>query len=367
MLDPMRLAPLQQYFRSRLRKRTSWLVVMVFALVFTALQLMVVPASLQSHPPGVLVNALLMPFLVSFCYGFLTPLPWRWSGDDRSRPSLPRGVVQALLFNAAVILVLVTFSWFMVRDASLKAEALGLAKGTKPTFASLLATNMLGGVPLMTIIGAIISFAGITEEEKAAAEARLEEAQWVLLRGQLSPHVLFNSLNGLAELVRQDPLAAEQAILDLAELYRALLRHGDRPKAPLGDERALVQRFLAVEGLRLGARLRARWDWDEALDGVEVPPFLLQPLVENALKHGIAPHPEGGDLAISLQREGRGLRLRVENTGRGLGLVPGTGVGLCNLEARLRLACGPTAAFHLRSEGARTVATVDLPNLELPR
>jgi LytS/YehU family sensor histidine kinase len=100
---------------------------------------------------------------------------------------------------------------------------------------------------------------------------------------------------------------------------------------------------------------------------VEAPPFLLQPLVENALKHGIAPHPEGGDLRIALQREGKGLRLRVENTGRGLGLVPGSGVGLCNLEARLRLACGPAAAFHLRTEGGRTVATVDLPDLELPR
>jgi LytS/YehU family sensor histidine kinase len=171
----------------------------------------------------------------------------------------------------------------------------------------------------------------------------------------------------LAELVRQDPVAAEQAILDLAELYRALLRHGDRPKAPLGEERALVQRFLAVEGLRLGDRLRVRWDWDEALDGVEAPPFLLQPLVENALKHGIAPHPEGGDLAISLRREGQGLHLRVENTGRGLGLVPGDGVGLRNLEARLRLACGPTAAFRLRTEGTRTVASVDLPKLDLPR
>jgi two-component system sensor histidine kinase AlgZ len=272
-----------------------------------------------------------------------------------------------VLFNALVVVALVALSWFMVKDAGLKAEALGLVKGTKPTFLRALAVNLLGGVPLMTIIGAIISFAVITEEEKAATEARLEEAQWVLLRGQLSPHVLFNSLNGLAELVRQDPLAAEQALLDLAELYRALLRHGDRPKAPLGDERALVARFLAVEAVRMGPRLRVSWAWDEGLDGALVPPFLLQPLVENALKHGLAPESGGGHLIISLQPEGEGLRLRVVNTGRPLGLVPGQGIGLQNLEARLRLAYGSGAAFHLRSEGPSTVAEVLLARLETKR
>jgi len=367
MLEAMRLVPLQQHFRLRLRRRTPWVVVLLFALLFSGLQFVLVPADVQLRHPGALANALLMPFLISFSYGFLAPLPWRWSGDDRSRAPFWRGMIQALLFNALLITLLVVLSWFLVRNASLKAEALGLAKGAKATFWTVWAVNMLGGIPMMTIIGAIISFAVITEEEKVAVETKLEEAQWVLLRGQLSPHVLFNSLNGLAELVRQDPVAAEQAILDLSELYRALLRHGDRAAAPLGDERALVQRFLAVEGLRLGVRLRVQWEWDERLDPVETPPFLLQPLVENALKHGIAPQPEGGTLEISLRRHNGGLILRVSNSGRPLGLVPGAGVGLSNLEARLRLAYGSTASLHLRSEGPRTVASVSLPNLEMRR
>jgi hypothetical protein len=367
MLEGMRLKPLQQHFWSRLRRRTPWVIVLIFTALFTVLQFVVVPVSAQLHQPGALVNSLLMPFLVSFAYGFLSPLPWRWSGDDRSRATFGRGLIQALCFNAVIILVLVALSWFLVRNASLKGEALGLARGAKASFGAVLGLNFLVGLPMMTILGSIISFAVITEEEKAAAEAQLEEAQWVLLRGQLSPHVLFNALNGLAELVRQDPLAAEQAILDLSDLYRALLCHGDRPKAPLGEERSLVRSFLAVEGLRLGARLRVSWDWDEGLNGVETPPFLLQPLVENALKHGIAPHPAGGELAINLRREGEGLRLRVANTGRGLGLVPGPGVGVRNLEARLNLAYGAAATFHLRSEGAATVAEVILERLETRR
>jgi len=367
MLEAMRIGALQQHFRARLRKRTPWIIVLVFAALFTVLQFVMVPAGVQMRHPGALANALLMPFLISFSYGFLAPLPWRWSGDDRSRPAFGRGLLQALAFNALVITALVTISWFLVRNASLKAEALGLAQGHKVSFQAVLGLNLLVGGPMMTILGAIISFSVISEEEKAAAEARLEEAQWVLLRGQLSPHVLFNSLNGLAELVRQDPVAAEQGILDLSELYRALLRHGDRAKAPLAEERALVQRFLAVEGLRLGGRLRVLWDWDARLDSAEAPPFLIQPLVENALKHGIAPHPEGGTLEISLRRHNGGLVLRVSNTGRGLGLVPGAGVGLSNLEARLRLAYGAGATLHLRSEGPRTVATVELPSLEMRR
>jgi len=361
------MGPLQQHFRARLRRRTPWVVVLVFTVIFTAIQFLMQPNLLQTQQMGILANALLMPFLVSFAYGFLTPLPWRWSGDDRLRAPFWRGLAQAVAFNGVVILCLVTISWFLVRNANVKAEALGLANGAKATFGSALAMNIFVGLPMMTIIGAIIAFAVITEEEKAAVETKLEEAQWVLLRGQLSPHVLFNSLNGLAELVRVDAVAAEQAILDLSELYRALLRHGDRAKAPLGDERALVQRFLAVEGLRLGHRLRVRWEWEASLESVETPPFLLQPLVENALKHGIAPHPAGGELLIGLHREGTGLRLWVANTGRALGLVPGQGVGLGNLEARLKLAYGAGASFHLRSEGEMTVAEVRLERRETRR
>ncbi|WP_285574232.1 sensor histidine kinase [Geothrix limicola] len=362
----MRLAPLQQHFHARLRRRVPWIVVLVFAVVFTGFQFLLVPAN-QLRQSGALLNTLVMPFVISFCYGFLSPLPWRWSGDDRARAPFWRGLAQALLFNTLIILLLVSVSWLMVRNASLKAEALGLGQGAKVTFKTVLSMNLLGGVPIMSIVGAIIAFSVITEEEKLAAEAKLEEAQWVLLRGQLSPHVLFNSLNGLAELVRQDPEAAEQALLDLSELYRALLRHGDRPTAPLGDERALVQRFLAVEGLRMGERLKVSWGWDSGLDAVEAPPFLLQPLVENALKHGIAPHPAGGEMTIKLLRDKAGLRLQVVNTGRGLGLVPGQGVGLRNLEARLKLAYGSGASFHLRSEGATTVAEVALEGLETRR
>ena len=361
----MRLEPLGRHFRLRLQSRMAWIIVLCFAGLFSIVELVFAP--IRPHPAAALVNALLMPLLISFTYGFLSPLPWRWTGDDRSRAPFLRGTAQALLFNALTASALACLGWWLVQHTSLKDELLDRNTGIRMTFPRFLALQVFIPSPLMTIVGAIISFGETTAEEKKVAEARLEEAQWVLLRGQLSPHVLFNSLNGLAELVRQDPEAAEQAILDLSELYRALLRHGDRMKAPLADERRLVQRYLAVETLRLGTRLRVTWDWDDSLDAVETPPFLLQPLVENALKHGIAPHLEGGDLALSLRREGEGLCLRVANTGRPMALVLGGGVGLRNLEARLRLAYGPGASLHLGSEGSWSVATVRLATLETRR
>ena len=360
----MRLEPLQHHFRAGLGRRIPWTIVLAFAALFTAVQFLLAPAGPQLRHPGPLANALLMPFLIAFAYGFLSPLPWRWTGDDRSRAPFLRGSAQALLFNGTIIAILVSASWFLVGTSPAKAEILGGGSRHPLSFWHILGFQLFVGTPMMTIIGAIISFGETTTEEKEAAEARLEEAQWILLRGQLSPHVLFNSLNGLAELVRQDPEAAEQAILDLSELYRALLRHGDRMRAPLAEERRLVERYLAVEALRLGPRLRVTWDWDGTLDPVEAPPFLLQPLVENALKHGLAPHLEGGELAISLRREGEGLSLRVANTGRPMVLVLGNGVGLHNLEARLQLAYGPAASFHLGTEGPWSVATLRLATLE---
>ena len=344
-----------------------WVIVLSFSALFSAFQFVLAPPTVHFQAPSALANALLMPFLVCFSYGFLSPLPWRWTGDDRLRAPLRRGLPQALLFNAGVVVLLSVLGWLLVRNTGLKAEVLGAGPGSRFPFLRFMALQLFIGAPLMTIIGSIISAGESTAEEKATAEVRLEEAQWVLLRGQLSPHVLFNSLNGLAELVRQDPVAAEQAILDLSELYRALLRHGDRMKAPLGEERRLVQRYLAVETLRLGTRLRVSWDWDGALDPVEAPPFLLQPLVENALKHGLATHLAGGELAISLRRVGSGLHLRVANTGRPLALVLGVGVGLRNLEARLKLAYGAAASFHLGSEGPWSVAAIRLSTLETRR
>lgn len=349
-----------------MRKRTVWAIALAFAILFGAVEAFNTRNLAQA---GMLLWArtLLTPLLIAYAYGFLSPLPWRWTMDDRPRAPLLRGVGQSLVWNAVVI------SAIVLLDAALRHlgghEGMRLPQGGsyQPPLLKIWVSNMILGAPLMSIIGAIVAYGELTQEEKEVAEAQLREAQGVLLRGQLSPHVLFNSLNALAELVRRDPLKAEEALLDLAELYRELLVHGDRPRVPLGEERRLVQRYLAVEQVRLGDRLRLHWAWDDAVADLQVPPFLLQPLVENALKHGIAGSPTGGDLCIEAREELHGLRIRVSNTGQSTRLVLGTGIGLKNLEARLQLAYGPHAWFKLATEGPWTVAEIRIQSAELWR
>jgi LytS/YehU family sensor histidine kinase len=123
----------------------------------------------------------------------------------------------------------------------------------------------------------------------------------------------------------------------------------------------VVADFLALEAMRLGSRLRVTWDWDPALDSLELPPLLVQPLVENAIKHGISPSLTGGDLLIRLRAEAQDLCLEVWNTGAPLRPGPTQGLGIRNLAARLHLSCGPAATLNLGPHQEGTLASIRLP------
>lgn len=187
-----------------------------------------------------------------------------------------------------------------------------------------------------------------------------------LLHSQIHPHVLFNSLNGLVELIEKDPVQATRQAQALARLLRKLLDASEEAMLFLQEERALVEDYLALESMRLGERLSCVWRWDPALDLHPVLPLLLQPLVENAIKHGIAPCVAGGRVEISARAEGPLLILEVLNTGAPYRPRGETGMGLRNLAARLELAYGGHASLTLSSLGAEpgtaTLACLRLPN-----
>ena len=208
------------------------------------------------------------------------------------------------------------------------------------------------------LLGWILADRERAEHMELAARRAADEAQARVLQGQMNPHVLFNAISGLAELVREDPTAAEAALVNLSDLLRALLDQGTRLRAPLGDERRLVGRYLALERIRLGHRLREGWDWPESLDALEIPPLMIQPLVENALKHGIARAVGGGELEVKVAREDGRLLVRVANTGPAPAPVEGEGIGLRNLRERLTLLGAPAEALQLTREGDWTVATL---------
>ena len=208
------------------------------------------------------------------------------------------------------------------------------------------------------VFGWVFAEMEATQRREQDMASLLRQSQSRALQNQLEPHVLYNALNGLAELVHDDPLAAEEMIARLADLYRMLSQHGAADFQPLARERALVETYLAMEEMRLGERLRVSWDWPAWADPLPLPPLLLQPLVENAIKHGISPCAEGGELRISLGRAEAALVLVVANTGRPLVAGARDGVGLANLRARLALASEHPASFTLEQAQGWTVARI---------
>lgn len=199
------------------------------------------------------------------------------------------------------------------------------------------------------------------EMDALRAELAGREAKLRSLQQQLNPHFLFNCLNSLRGMIDEDQSRARQMVTRLAELLRASLRQDACIAIPLKEELATVNAYLELESVRLEERLRIRQEIEpEALNAL-VPPLMVQGLVENALKHGIADLPSGGELMLTAAREGAGLRVEVGNTGQ-LRAEHGSGIGLANTRERLHLLYGEQANLELIEEPAGWVcATVVLP------
>jgi two-component sensor histidine kinase len=184
-----------------------------------------------------------------------------------------------------------------------------------------------------------------TEQERLALAARLS-----VLQAQTNPHFLFNSLNAVASLIAVDPKQAEATVERLASVLQYALTSGSRSKVHLRDEIAAVRDYLAIESTRFGARLAFRIDVDPAVAGLAVPPMMLQPLVENAVLHGIASQPEGGTVIVSAVQDDTSVVVTVSDDGVGPGasLRKGTQTALRGLRERLALMYGSQARFEVR-------------------
>ncbi|MDR2238871.1 MAG: histidine kinase [Zoogloeaceae bacterium] len=201
------------------------------------------------------------------------------------------------------------------------------------------------------------------ELQRLAAEKAQVETQLRLLQAQIEPHFLFNTLANLAVLVRSDPARAERLLADLIAWLRATLQRTRDAASTLGDEIELLRCYLDILGLRLGERLRVVIDVPEALRARPFPLLLLQPLVENAVAHGIEPKVDGGEVRIAAAAAHGRLRLTVADTGAGLAESGGgAGFGLENVRQRLKALFGDAAALDVRANPSGGVtATVELP------
>jgi signal transduction histidine kinase len=293
---------------------------------------------------------------------------------DRARwaTRVPLHVASALAFAALDAVVMWTLAPYLcgcVREQGLAAE-----------FAQRLFANEASYLVLVAM-GVAARYAQQSRERQLAAAAlaaELADARLAALNAQLRPHFLFNTLNAIAELVHVDAQAADRTVTALGGLLRRSLAAGERQEVPLREELACVDEYLAIVTTRLDERLRVSTAIaPETLDA-RVPAFLLQPLVENAVRHGIERSPDGGRLELAAWRDGEWLRVEVRDDGAGLRPAvpnarvpngrppsgsPGGGHGLRTTRERLRHLYGDGHGFELRpaADGRGAVAAVRLP------
>ncbi len=192
----------------------------------------------------------------------------------------------------------------------------------------------------------------------ARVERSLAEARLTALRAQLDPHFLFNALNTISSQVTTDPKLARRMIEHLGDLLRLSLESGDRQKVPLGEELAFLDHYLTIQQMRFGSKLTVTLDIAPESRGALVPSLILQPLVENAIRHGLSPRSEGGSVVVRAGIEQDRLMLSVADDGVGLPADWRAGVGLS--VTRERLAAPARFALEPRPEGG-TVARISLP------
>ena len=256
--------------------------------------------------------------------------------------------------------------------------ASGVALGAAAAFVilrALLGTEWVLTVAALTAYSGMLLFAGHTVTNSArtlfrhatsqaalAAGARSQAAaaQLAALQARMNPHFLFNALNTVASLVRSNPPAAERVVENLSDVLRQTLRRSAGSIGTVQEEIDYVRAYLMLEQERWGSRLRVEWDVDEAARSRSLPPLVLQPLVENALAHGIGSRLTGGTIGITV-RGGESLTIRVKDDGPGFPARWKEGTGLGNLRERLRAIYGERASLDVASDADGAQVTVTVP------
>lgn len=201
------------------------------------------------------------------------------------------------------------------------------------------------------------------ERSRARLVQRMEEARLRMLEAQIEPHFLFNTLANVRRLYQTDAAAAESMLDNLMRYLEVALPQMRASGSTIGREAALTEAFLAIQKIRMGARLAYAIEVPPSLATASLPPMMLLTLVENAIKHGLAPLPEGGSVRISASLVGNELLVQVADTGRGFAQSSGGGTGLANIRARLSSAFGPAGRLSFAlNEPRGVVATIAVPH-----
>jgi len=244
------------------------------------------------------------------------------------------------------------------------AGFVGLDQRLEKHFSVLWATGVLLWFLSVTFHYVLLAEQAAREAQERALEARIlaRDAELKALRAQVNPHFLFNCLHSISALTSADAGKAREMCILLADFLRTTLRLGGKETITLDEELALVRSYLAIEKVRFGARVHMEEEVDKGATGLLLPPLLLQPLVENAIRHGIANLPEGGIIRLAAQRNDDKVSITLENS-----FDPDTpsslktGLGLDNIRQRLNARYGTDASIAVRTEGNRFSVKLQLP------
>ena len=314
----------------------------------------VIGLQIASVVPAGASEVLRMVFVPWLAWSFLTPLLFR--AVDRHPVESLRS--RALLFHILAALAVTSVLQTLRPPSKHRQNETRTTRPVRP----LLGPDIFIYFAIVGVAHAFSFYRRSKERELHAVEltASLAEARLQALRMQLQPHFLFNSLNAIAALIHEDPERAEEMIEALAEFLRLTLRESQGAETPLRREIELVRRYLEIEKIRFGDRLRFDIDAPESTLDLPVPVLLLQPLAENAIRHGLEPRVGPGEIHVGARIADKKLLLTVRDDGAGMPENPHFGIGLSNIRERLRELHGDQAALLLESGGGTTVK-IELP------
>jgi two-component system sensor histidine kinase AlgZ len=323
-------------------------------------------AALLTRPGGFPVaQALLVAVPLMLLWAFLGLAAWY---PCRSAPLKGMRILRVLATHLVAAL-LTSSTWVFLGAILVRVLALVPRLAVVPALYGTQVPALFAAGVLLYFLSAALHYVLLAFEESRAAERREAElavlardAQLETLKAQIQPHFLFNSLNSISALTTSDPAKAREMCLLLADFLRASLAVGERKSISIEEELALARKYLAVEQIRFGRRLSVEEDVADSGRTCLVPPLLLQPLVENAVRHGIASSVEGGVIRLEARRAASRLRILVENP-----YDPeapphrGAGIGLSNVRRRLHARYGSEAIFASKRLEDRYLAVISLP------
>ncbi len=312
-----------------------------------------------------LLDGLVIAVPMCLLYAFMCLAAWYIC---RTSP-FSAGSLMTLVGTLSTVTLVVSVVWVLLgRSWTATLELIPMFAGLTGRYTSQIAVLFLSGVLLFLLAIAVHYLLLMLEESRAAEKHALElqvfarEAELRALRAQIDPHFLFNSLNSISALTVPDPSSARRMCLLLADFMRTSLSVGSRDQISFSEEIALTENFLNIEKVRFGERLSVEYRIDPSCRDCKVPPLLIQPLVENAITHGVAPLIDGGTVSIEGRLSGELLEIVLKNPyDTELAGKRGTGLGLRNVRERLKNMFADNAQVQISQSGGMFRVTLQLP------